>query len=220
MGRPREFDTGKALAAALDVFWRRGFEAASLTDLTAAMGITRPSLYAAFGNKEALFHKALDHYEATFMRFARDALDEPTARGVIGHLLYGYADMLTGAEHPPGALETNGALVCSNAAEPIKQVLIGRRMEDEAALRRRLERARDEGDLPAATDAAALAQFVMAVACGMSVKAASGAAREVLHRVIGTAMLAVPGAKESLGAALDLPRGSRPLNPPPMTSGV
>ena len=196
MGRPREFDIGTALAAALDVFWRRGFEAASLTDLTAAMGITRPSLYAAFGNKEALFHKALDHYEATFMRFAREALAAPTARGVIERLLYGYADMLTGAEHPPGALETNGALVCSNAAEPIKQVLIARRMEDEVALRLRLERAREEGDLPGDVDPASLAQFVMAIACGMSVKAASGAKRAALHQVIATALLAVPAPAE------------------------
>ncbi len=199
MGRPREFDTGKALAAALDVFWRRGFEAASLTDLTAAMGITRPSLYAAFGNKEALFHRALEHYEATFMRFAREALAAPTAREVIERLLYGYADMQTGAEHPPGALETNGALVCSNAAEPIRQMLIGRRMEDEVALRRRLERARDEGDLPRDCDPASLAPFVMAVACGMSVKAASGAGRDALHQVIETALLAVPAHREDAG---------------------
>ena len=196
MGRPREFDIDTALAAALDVFWRQGFEAASLTDLTRAMGITRPSLYAAFGNKEALFHRALDHYEATFMRFAREALEAPTARDVIERLLYGYADMLTGAEHPPGALETNGALVCSNAAEPIRQLLIERRRDDERALRRRLERAREEGDLPPGSDPVSLAEFVMAIACGMSVKAASGARREALHQVIGTALRAIPRAKE------------------------
>ena len=202
MGRPREFDPETALAAALDVFWRRGFEAASLTDLTAAMGITRPSLYAAFGNKEALFHRALAYYEATFMRFAREALEAPTAHEVIERLLYGYADLLTGAEHPPGALETNGALVCSNAAEPIRELLIGRRMDDERALRLRLERAQREGDLPATCDPASLAQFVMAIACGMSVKAASGAKRTALHQVIRTALLAVPRQVEEVARGL------------------
>ena len=193
MGRPRAFDTGVALASALDVFWRRGFEGASLTDLTAAMGITRPSLYAAFGNKETLFHRALDHYEDTHMGFAREALAAPTAIETIRQLLYGYADLQTGPEHPPGALETNGALACSTAAEPVKKMLIERRAADEQALAVRLERARAEGDLPVDCDAAALAQFVTAVACGMAVKAASGAKRRALHGVIETALRAVPG---------------------------
>src|SRR3546814_14799860 len=80
-GRPREFDVGDALAAALRVFWSKGYEGASLTDLTEAMGITRPSLYAAFGNKEALFRKALDLYEEEKLAYVRGALDAPTAKG-------------------------------------------------------------------------------------------------------------------------------------------
>ena len=200
MGRPRAFDTDRALAAALHVFWRAGFEGASITDLTAAMGITRPSLYAAFGNKETLFHRALDHYGETHLRFAREALGAPTAREVIRRLLYGYADLQTGAGHPPGALETNGALACSNAAEPVRKMLVERRAADERALASRLESARAEGDLPAACDPAALAQFVMAVACGMAVKAASGGKRPALHGVIETALMAVPGADVPLPA--------------------
>ncbi len=191
MGRPREFDVETALRAALDLFWRQGFEGTSLTELTSAMGITRPSLYAAFGNKEALFHKALDHYELTHMRFAREALEARTAREVLERLLYGYADLQTGSEHPPGALETNGALVCGNAAEPIRDALIARRHEDEDLLRRRLERARNEGDLPRGMDPAALARFAMAIACGMSVKASSGADRRALYQVVETALLAL-----------------------------
>jgi AcrR family transcriptional regulator len=194
MGRPREFDLATALASALDVFWRQGFEGASMADLTAAMGINRPSLYAAFGNKEALFHKALDHYEATYMGFIPAALAAPTAREAIERLLYGYADLQTGAEHPPGGLETNGALACSEAAAPIREALCARRRQDEFLLARRLERARAEGDLGPGIDPAALAQFVMAIACGMSVKAASGADRRALHQVVETALRAVPGA--------------------------
>lgn len=195
MGRHREFDTDLALCAALNVFWRKGFESTSLSDLTEAMGITRPSLYAAYGNKEELFHKALDRYETVYMRFATEALERPTARAVIETLLYGYADLQTQTEHPPGCLDTNGALVCSEAAEPVRQVLIKRREADEAALEQRLARARDEGDLPPDCVPADLAHYVMTIAQGMSVKAASGATRAELYRIVATALGAVPSPK-------------------------
>ncbi len=148
MGRPREFCIDGALDRALQVFWRRGFEGTSLTDLTEAMGITRPSLYAAYGNKEELFRKALDLYDEKYLAFTRDALDEPTARAVVERLLKGFADIATDKGHPPGCLGTNGALTCSAAAEPIRQELIKRRASYEQALRRRLEKAKASGDLP------------------------------------------------------------------------
>src|SRR5213082_3312703 len=88
-GRPREFDIDEALAAALRVFWSKGYEGASLTDLTEAMGITRPSLYAAFGNKESLFRKALDLYEREKLAYMDEALKQPNARAVARHLLEG-----------------------------------------------------------------------------------------------------------------------------------
>src|SRR3981189_1908276 len=88
-GRPREFCVDEALAKALRVFWSKGYEGASLSDLTEAMGITRPSLYAAFGNKEALFRKALDLYEHDKLAFVGAALEAPTARGVAERLLLG-----------------------------------------------------------------------------------------------------------------------------------
>ena len=193
MGRHREFDVDDALSAALHVFWKKGFEGASLTDLTEAMAITRPSLYAAFGNKETLFRKALDRYQATCMSFLAQALDEPTARRVVETMLYGYADAQTDRTHPPGCLGTNGALVCSEAADPIRQELIRRREASERELRGRLERGIAEGDLPAGTDAADLASYVMTIVHGMSVQAASGADRERLHAVVRTALRAWPG---------------------------
>ena len=197
MGRPREFDVDTALAAALDVFWRKGFEGASMTDLTGAMGITRPSLYATFGNKEALFRKALDSYQSTCLAFTGDALSQPTARLVAERMLYGCADAQTDTAHPPGCLGTNGALACSATAEPIRLELVKRRTSWEQALRQRLEQARQEGDLPQDADPAALASYVMAMGQGMAVQAASGASRATLYRVVETALKAWPASTEA-----------------------
>ena len=107
-GRPRAFDTEKALDLALRVFWRKGYEGTSLLDLTEAMGINRPSLYAAFGNKEALFRKALDRYIAGPAAHTREALEESTARAVAERLLRGTADVLSDPRNPPGCLAVQG----------------------------------------------------------------------------------------------------------------
>jgi AcrR family transcriptional regulator len=190
VARPREFDTDAALCAALNVFWKQGFEGASLTDLTKAMGITRPSLYAAFGNKEALFRKALDRYCEVSMGFVGPALAQPGLHGAIEKLLYGYADAFTGDAHPPGCLATNGALACSEAAEPVRVELVARRDADEAALRARLVQARADGDLPPGADAAALSGYLTAIIQGMSVQAASGATRAALYAIVATTLRA------------------------------
>jgi AcrR family transcriptional regulator len=190
VARPREFDVDAALCAALNVFWRQGFEGASLTDLTTAMGITRPSLYAAFGNKEALFRKALDRYYEMSMGFVGPALAQPTLRGAIENLLYGYADAFTGDVHPAGCLATNGALACSEAAEPVRLELVARRDAEEAALRARLARALAAGDLPPEADVGALSSYLMAIIQGMSVQAASGATREALYAIVATTLRA------------------------------
>jgi AcrR family transcriptional regulator len=192
MGRPREFDVDKALGSALKLFWRKGYEGASMSELTEVMGITRPSLYAAFGNKEDLFRKALDLYERHYMSFVSDALQEPSVRTSMERLLKGYADVLTDPVHPPGCLGVNGALACSEAGTPIREELIARRALNEDLLRGRLERARSEGDLPAEEDAADCARYVMSVGLGMAVKAASGASRDELHRVVDFALRGWP----------------------------
>ena len=193
MGRPREFCIDGALARALDVFWRLGFEGASLTDLTSAMGITRPSLYAAYGNKEELFRKALDLYDETYLGFTRAALMEPTARGVAEALLMGFADTATDSAHPPGCLGTNGTLACSSAAEPIRLELVKRRGMFEVALRQRFDEAHASGDLPAAAHAGDLARYVMTITLGISVQASSGATRASLQNVAAIALAAWPG---------------------------
>jgi AcrR family transcriptional regulator len=194
MGRPREFEVDVALDSALELFWRKGYEGTSLSDLTDAMGITRPSLYATFGNKEELFRKALDRYDDTCMAFTREAMREPTARLVVTRLLYGYADSQTDQTHPPGCMDMNGALACSEAVEPIKQELVGRRVAGEATLGRRLEEARATGDLPPDSDPADLARYVMTVAHGMAIQASSGARRDALYKIVDMTLKGWPSA--------------------------
>jgi AcrR family transcriptional regulator len=191
-GRPRSFDLDKALDAAMQVFWRKGYEGASLSDLTQAMGINRPSLYAAFGDKETLFRKALDRYAEGPAGYVREALKQPTARAVTQQLLHGAANLLTDPHHPSGCLVVQGALVCGDAADCIRQELVSRRVAGEAAVHRRFKRARAEGDLPADSNPADLARYVVTISQGMAVQAATGASREDLQRVVSTAMCAWP----------------------------
>lgn len=179
-GRPRAFDPERALDAALAVFWKKGYEGTSLPDLTDAMGINRPSLYATFGNKEALFRAALARYRQTHLGFIPQALAQPSARAVVEALLTGYARLGTTPGLPRGCLAVSSALACSDEADPIRQQLIAGRKARLLALRRRLDTARDAGEFPPDTDTASLARLVMAVAQGMAVQAASGATRAQL----------------------------------------
>jgi AcrR family transcriptional regulator len=203
-GRPRGFDPEKALEKALRVFWKHGYEGASLTDLTEAMGINRPSMYAAFGNKEKLFRKVLDRYENSAA--ARDArgLDAPTARGSINRVLLSTADLLSDPKYPRGCLLVQGALACGNDSNAVRRELCLRRVAGEAAIRERLERAKAEGDLPAGVDTTALAGYVITVLHGMSVQAAGGASREKLRSIAQRAMAAWPEARRGVDAGAGL----------------
>jgi AcrR family transcriptional regulator len=192
-GRPRTFDVDEALDVALKVFWRKGYEGTSIDELTKAMGINRPSLYCAFGNKEQLFRKALDRYTEGQGSLIREAIGEPTACAAADRLLRGTAEALTDPQHPPGCLAVQGALSCGEAAEPVRQELNARRSAYEAALRERFERAKSEGDLPSHAEPADLARYLATVVQGMAVQAAGGASRDDLVRVAETALRAWPG---------------------------
>jgi AcrR family transcriptional regulator len=192
LGRPRAFDPDTALEAALRVFWKKGYEGTALSDLTAAMGINRPSIYATFGNKEALFRKALDRYSERMTCYTAEALKEPTARAVAERLMVGTAELLSCPGNPKGCLMVQGALACGDEAAPVRKELISRRATGEAELRERFERARAEGDLPAGADAGDLARYVMAVMHGMSVQSAGGASRAELQGVIDLSLRAWP----------------------------
>ena len=191
-GRPRAFDVKEALDQAVRVFWAKGYEGASLSDLTRAMGINRPSLYAAFGDKKDLFRKALDRYAQGPARYFREALELPTARAGVERLLLGAADLQADPRNPPGCLLVHGALACGKEGSPVRKELISRRADAEAALRRRLERASSGGDLPVGEDPADLARYVVTVMRGMAVQAASGASRAELIRTARLALRAWP----------------------------
>ena len=191
-GRPREFCTDKALAAALRVFWSKGYEGASMADLTEAMGITKPSLYAAFGNKEALFAKALDLYEAEKLAYTRTALDLPTARQVAEAILRGAVANMTGKNEPHGCMGVISSMACGAEAEPIKAAVIERRASSQRAVVDRFLHAKEEGDLPAHVDAQALTGYLFAILQGLAVQAGSGASAEALGKVVDTSMMVWP----------------------------
>ena len=193
-GRPREFCVDQALAAALGVFWSKGYEGASMADLTEAMGITKPSLYAAFGNKEALFHKALDLYESEKLQYTREALKQPTARAVAEYFMRGAIDAQMSSCDPKGCLGVISATACGAEAESIKADVIHRRASSQAALVERFEQAKREGDLPAHVDVAGLTSYLYAILQGMAVQAGSGATRADLERVVDTSLAMWPSA--------------------------
>ena len=192
-GRPREFCPDAALAAALGVFWAKGYEGASMAELTAAMGITKPSLYAAFGNKEQLFHKALDLYEHEKLAYTREALRQPTARGVAEHFMRGAIDAQTSSCDPKGCLRVIGATACGAEAESIKEEVIKRRASSSDALHDRFRQAQQDGDLPPHITPEALAQYLFTILQGMAVQAGAGAARADLENVMATSLAMWPG---------------------------
>jgi AcrR family transcriptional regulator len=190
-GRPRAFDEDTVLGRAAEVFWRHGYEGASMTALTAAMGINRPSLYSTFGSKQELFRRAFARYHENQVAVARAALDQPTARAAIEAFLRSSADGLTDVDHPPGCLSIQGGLACSPENAGIAEILAAGRAATEAALEERLSRAAAEGDLPAGMDPRALARFVMALSEGHAVHAATGARREDLQASVDIALRTV-----------------------------
>ncbi|WP_052118024.1 TetR/AcrR family transcriptional regulator [Novosphingobium pentaromativorans] len=191
-GRPREFDPEEALASALRVFWKHGYEGASMAELTEAMGITKPSLYACFGNKEALFKKALDLYERDKLCYIKSSLEAPTAREVADRLLRGAVRTHCGDIDPQGCLGVISSVACTTEAESIRKDVLARRLSSEEAVASRFEQARAEGDLPDSVEPRALAQFLMTVLQGMSVKAQVGATRAELDAIADTFMAIWP----------------------------
>lgn len=184
-GRPRAFDIEQALQSALEVFRKKGYEGASLTDLTEAMKINRSSFYATFGSKENLFHQALDVYmNQGPIQASLAALQEPTAYLVIEQLLHANADSVVDPNHSPGCLTVKAALTGSKETDPIQQLLTDLRVQIEQALTTRLQQARVDGDLPEHIDPVALSRYVATLIAGMSIQAVNGASRAELEDMI------------------------------------
>ncbi|MEV5828891.1 TetR/AcrR family transcriptional regulator [Spirillospora sp. NPDC052242] len=193
-GRPRGFDRDEALRRAMTLFWERGYEATSVSDLTAAMGIRPASLYAAFGDKKSLFKEVVDVYgrspAGTFMTAA--LREEPTARAAFARLLRDAAVHQCDTAHPPGCLVISAATNVTAEDEEIAAFLRGMREANKATFRDRLHAARDAGELPPDADPDGLADYFAAVVQGMSQQARDGATEADLSRIAAHAMAVWP----------------------------
>lgn len=194
-GRPLSFDRDKALESAMHVFWERGYEAASISELTQVMGITAPSLYTAFGDKEKLFLEAIERYLlGPASGFPRALEEESTARTAIQRFLEEASEELTRPCHPKGCMVVMAATNCSAASDHIQAALAKRRAAGDEALRARIEQGIRDGELAPGTDASALAGFYSTVYQGMSMQAKDGASRDSLLATAAAAMRAWPAA--------------------------
>jgi AcrR family transcriptional regulator len=193
-GRPRGFDRQTALRRAMEAFWRRGYEGTAISDLTKAMGINAPSLYAAFGCKEALFREAVALYNATEGAVSDRALEAaPTARRAVEAMLRLNAAAYVNPRRPPGCMITLAATIGTPECAEVRDFLGRCRQEAQDALEARLARGAAEGDLPAGADIASVAAFYYTVLQGLSIQARDGASRETLDAIVDCAMAAWDG---------------------------
>ncbi len=192
-GRPRGFDEDAAIEAAMRVFWSKSYEGATMADLTKAMGINRSSVYAAFGDKEALFRRVINRYRNGPTSFIGEALSRPTLREVVSGLLYGTVEFLATPGNPRGCLSIQGALACGTEAEPVKLAMIEWRRAGEAALKKRLQQAQREGELPSDTAPADFAGYLSTVRTGLGIQAVNGATKAEMKRIADIAILNLNG---------------------------
>jgi AcrR family transcriptional regulator len=191
-GRPRSFDADAALDQAVDLFRRQGYEATSIAQLTEAMGITPPSLYAAYGNKRDLFDKVIERYGEQRRAYIEEVVAQKTARAAARKYLEGEIKWNTEPDGPNGCLTVLGALTTSPDDHDVAAALARARGIFQAAIERRFAEAVKDGDLPRRTDVAALARYLSAVHHGISVQAAAGASRKELMKIVKPALQAVP----------------------------
>jgi AcrR family transcriptional regulator len=196
-GRPRSFDRDAALERAVEIFWEHGYEGTSVADLTRAMGIGPPSLYAAFGDKRTLFEEVVESYVREYGGFIERALaEEPTARSAVRRALREAAVEYTWPGRPHGCLVISGAATHSAGATEVAERLRAMRRHSVSEFEKRSAADIAGGQLPAGTDAAALARFTAAVLQGMSQQSRDGVDREQLLWVAELAMAAWPAAPE------------------------
>lgn len=189
-GRPRSFDREQALDAAMRVFWAKGYASASMSELTAAMGIASPSLYAAFGSKEGLFREAIERYVAVNSASFWAIMEAPTARESVEGLLRKAVEAFSCPDSPAGCMVLHTATEMGELSPELTQGLCELRASNGDTLARRLERGVQDGDVAAGTDVRAVADFYATVHKGLSLSAKGGASREELDSVVTSAMAA------------------------------
>jgi AcrR family transcriptional regulator len=190
-GRPRAFDRDAALHTAMLVFWERGYATTSTNDLSAAMGIRPPSLYAAFKNKENLFREAIGLYERTESESSRRAMDAaPTAREAVAALLHASADSFTAEDRPRGCMIVLAATNCTEDHESVRDFALRCRARTKDVIKARLDTGKAAGELDVDVDTDRVAAFYTTFLNGMSVQARDGADRAGLHALVDMAMAA------------------------------
>jgi AcrR family transcriptional regulator len=187
-GRPIGFDKDAALEAAMLLFWERGFEGTSMADLTQAMGLNPSSIYAAFGDKQALFSLAVKRYMETRAQYATKALEQPTIEKVIRALFDNTVAFLTTPGHPPTCMTLAGAVGCSTDATPAREIMTEIRKQNEAAMRERFLQARKRGELSREINVDDFTRFLSAILAGLSIQAANGSTKTELKRTARMAL--------------------------------
>jgi len=197
MARPRVFDEADVLDRAMEVFWRHGYEGASMAELTKAMGLNSPSIYVAFGSKRGLFDAVLKRYRARRAAHREAVMTASTAREVAERFLFGAIDWLVDPGEPRGCLTFQAGLVAGVNNDDVPDALMTHRKETRELLAQRLERAKADGDLPPSADPAALAKFLFAVFSGLAIQAAEGLPKADLQETAALALRAWPASQRS-----------------------
>ena len=208
----RGFNQSEALDRALELFWRNGYEGTSIADLTEAIGISRPSLYAAFGDKEQLFRAVLAHYATGPGAYIQHALDKPRAADAIRALLLNAAASFTSRDHPPGCFVVQGALATGREGISARDLLVAERLSRQATVHARLKRGVSEGDLPAGIDPVAITEYLMTLLNGMAVQVLGGADGPMLIAVAENGLRAL-GLEAPVRAAPDAPKKASAPSP-------
>lgn len=192
MARPREFQEDRVLGEAMRVFWQHGFQGASMSLLTKAMGLTKSSLYQAFGNKEKLFELANARYNREIVWVRQAAFAHDTPKQIAQALLLGNAELLTGDFTPPGCLDTNSLVACGADNDRITQRIVNSRRVFHTLLKTRLDEALANGVLPPGMSSSDAALYLITFTLGMSVEAKSGASRAELESMARAALFSWP----------------------------
>ena len=208
MGRPRTFDIEEAVDAATKLFWQKGYDKTSLSDLTETLNIAPASFYFAFESKERLFREVVDRYIVFLNEAFERAFQSSTTGVAVEALLRGYIDVVTDAAHAPGCLVIN-SMPSTNSGDPIKQWLADHREALRARLVDRFSADRASGKLPKSSDPQAMARFVVTLAAGLAVEARSGGTRRELYAMLDIALMNFPGREDRASSTVDTGDNSR-----------